>query len=120
MEKVTAETLNSAVEFDSPFRVNDDGTISDAYGEHYAPDVYLSESTDIEIESDDWEALTGYTGQYGYNGAVMHPSEYLGGGLARDVLDTPGVYVVVEVRDLDNDYPEGDPIGWAILKHQTA
>lgn len=68
----------------------------------YAPEVYHSETNDIEIQGDGWQALTGYTGQYGYDGAVMHPSEYIGGTLADDILATAGTYVVVAVEC----YPE--------------
>lgn len=114
--KVTTDTLDKLVEFDSPFRIDENGNLSEAYGEFYAPDVYNDSSADILIESNDWEALTGYTGQYGYNGAVMHPSEFIGGGLARDILENPGVYVLVEVRDESGEYPE-TAIGWAILRH---
>jgi len=83
--------------------MSDDGTLSDAHGV-YAPEVYHSETDDIEIDGvagrrgETWEALYGYTGQYSYNGAVMHSSEFLGGGLADDILSTPGTYVVVVVN----------------------
>ena len=50
----------------------------------------------------------------------MHPSEYLAGSLARDIIDNPGIYVLVEVQDEDGGYPEGDPIGWAILKQKDS
>lgn len=46
-----------------------------------------------------WELLTGFTGQYSYNGPAMHPSEYIGGGLARHILDTPGLYTVLYGQD---------------------
>ena len=42
-----------------------------------------------------WELLTGFTGQYSYNGPGMHPSEYIGGGLARHISSTPGLYAVL-------------------------
>jgi hypothetical protein len=65
-----------------------------------------------------WEPLSGYTGQYGYNGAVMHASEYLGGRLAADILDDPGVYVVVTVEVMPtDDEPEPFPAGWAVFHY---
>lgn len=42
-----------------------------------------------------WELLTGFTCQYGYSGPGMHSSEYVGGGLAQHILDTPGLYTVL-------------------------
>lgn len=96
-------TLQKIAEFDHPFRVTADGTLEDS-GLNYvwAPEVYHDPENDIEIHGDGWEALTGYTGQHGYDGAVMHASEYLGGRLADDILATPGIYVavVVEVHEV--------------------
>lgn len=85
----------------------------------YAPDVFNDESGDVEVQSDDWEALTGMTGQHGYNGAVMHPSEFIGAGIARTLAeyaeDGPASFVVTEVRDPE---PERDDlIGWCILRY---
>lgn len=96
-----AETLR-AVEFDHPFTVTAAGELADAPTGIYAPDYYNDTDAE-ELARVGWEALTGYTGQYGYNGPHMHSSEYLGGGLARDVLSTPAVYVVVAVNVLPED-----------------
>jgi len=69
---------------------------------------------------DEWSFVDGFSGQYGYRGPIMHVSEYLGGGMADHVLETPGIYVVVVVEVLDdpdwdytNENPE--PAGWALL-----
>ena len=110
--------LNAVVEFDSPFSVAQAGgqvVVDDHLPDVHEPDVTWSEDEDV-IVSDDWEPLTGYTGQYGYAGAIMHPSETLSGGLVRDILATPGTYCVVEVRDEDGSLPDGDPIGWAVCR----
>jgi hypothetical protein len=64
--------------------------VTDAGTDVYAPTLY-----DDELDSDRWELLDGYSGQYGYSGPVMHPSEFIGGGMARDILATPGTYVAV-------------------------
>ncbi len=99
------EDLQRIAEFDHPFTVTAAGALADAPAGIYAPNVWHDETTDIDMEGaeDKWEALTDYTGQHGYSGAVMHASEYLGGGIARDILDTPGVYVVVVVNVLPED-----------------
>lgn len=109
---VTPDTLNSLVEFDCPFKVLGNGTIESA-NDYYAPEVY-----DDSVESP-WSLLSGYTGQYGYNGPTMHPSEYLGGRMAVDILGRPGIYVIVEMRDEDGSYPDGDPIGWAVAYREN-
>jgi hypothetical protein len=136
----TAEDLQRIAEFDHPFTVHADGSLSDdGVDGVYAPDVFHDDAADITIDgaagtrANGWEALTGYTGQWSYNGAVMHASEYLGGGLARDILAEPGVYVVVVVNvhpgdddpdgefdpdDGDGELPE--PAGWAILRRVEA
>ena len=95
----THAELSAIADFDHPFTVSDNGTLSDAH-DVYAPEVHHSDVHDISIDSAgyaEWEALTGYTGQYSYNGAVMHASEFLGGRLADDILATPGTYVVTVV-----------------------
>ena len=61
----------------------------------------------------------GWTGQHGYNGAVMHASEQFAGPLANYVISRAGVYVltVVEVLADDEDANE-EPAGWAILRFE--
>lgn len=111
--QATPDNLNSLVEFDSAFIVTPEG-IESAHGV-YVPAVQNADVGDIYIESTKWEALTGYTGQHGYNGAVLHSSEYLGGGLARDILeDVGGIYAITTVEDLED--PE-NPVGWCVLKY---
>lgn len=117
---VSPSTLNSRVEFDSAFTVRegDDSHIYDAPGV-YAPTVY-----DEVIDSSDWAFFSyGYTGAYaGATSPVMHDSEFLGGNLARDILETPGVYVMVVCYwTPDDDFTEDDDTediaeGWAVLR----
>lgn len=115
----STQSLNRVIELDSPFRVEEDRTVVDYLPNIHAPAVMNDPDGDVEVDDDRWMPLTGHTGQYGYSGAVMHPSEILAGGLAADILGSPGVYVVTEVRDEHNDYPDGDPIGWAVLRLMT-
>lgn len=106
--KLTNENIN----FDSPFVVLPNGEFATV--NIYSPSVYNSDTEDIYIESTEWEALTGYTGQHGYNGAVLHSSEYLGGGLLKDILeDVGGVYCLTVVYDLDDD----GMAGWSVLRY---
>lgn len=87
-----------------------DGTVSDVSGVH-APEWDTEDGAD-PADPAGWELLRGYTGQWGYSGPVMHASEYVGGALARDILDTPGTYAVVYVSDLDD--LDAGPYGWAV------
>lgn len=115
----TAADQLRGVDFDHPFTVTAAGEITDAPAGVYAPECYHDESTDITLcgAENTWEALTGYTGQWSYSGAVMHSSEYLGGRIAADILETPGVYVVVVVSVLpEDDDPDPEPAGWAVLR----
>lgn len=102
------------VDFDHPFRIMPDGTITDDdLDEVHAPELF-----DATIYSDDWEFWsTGRSGQHGYRGPIMHNSEVIGGGMERDLLSEPGVYVAVVAMwtpeaGVEETYAEG----WAILK----
>lgn len=106
-----AEEIN-ALEFDTVFTVRDGEVI--VLPNEYAPSVYHDETSDVLIDGDEWDCLTGLTGQYGYHGAVMHPSEFIGNGVA-DVIeeyavDDGAMFAIVVVYDMDDD----EPIGWAI------
>lgn len=121
-----ANSLNSMVEFDSPFEVHEDGTVTTYLPSVYGPEV--SEDLDDDgqsvgkptISGAGWDFVDGYSGQSGYSGPVMHNSEYLGGGMARDVLAEPGIYCVttVEANDPNWDYSveNPEPTGWALLR----
>lgn len=120
----THQELQQIMEFDHPINVRSDGTVTDAPGV-YAPEVYHVEGEqhpkDVEVLSDEWETFSvGYTGQYSYNGAVMHASEYIGGRLADDILATPGTYVVTSVEVYPEDQEDGsdEPAGWTILRRK--
>lgn len=107
-------TLNDLMEFDHPVYVNADGTVIDPHCPLYAPELFGVNDSELQAQarSARWAGLlTGYTCQYGYSGPVMHPSEYVGGGLERDILANPGWYVVTAVADDDDDLK---PYGWAI------
>lgn len=112
-----------ATEFGGTFRVGPHGSF--AHGSsHYAPEVFHSDTDDVEIMGEGWEPLTGLTGQHGYRGAVMHASEYIGQGIGAHLLELAQdsgevetfALVTVEVLPEDDD-PEPEPAGWAILRY---
>jgi hypothetical protein len=126
--------LNELMEFDSVIRVTENG---DAYQvlDVYGPEVYPAYNEDgSDYVSDGWELLRGYTGQYGCAGSAhMHNSEYIGGGMERDILETPGYYCAgvlewpcdaeygcdgpdaVTGQQCDMDHSEG----WAVAYRET-
>lgn len=108
---VSPTELNSVVEFDSPFTVLSDSKVTRA--DDFAPTVWGEEHADPTIIDRGWEFVSGgYTAQFGYNGPEMHPSESLGGELARAILAHPGTYALVPVAyDCTDDcveYSDGD------------
>ena len=125
------DNLNDAIEFDSPFRITETGEMESVYV--YTPYVEHDETDEYTIDGiprksqSVWEAFsTGYSGQYGYRGPVMHASESIGGALAADILSTPGVYLVTAVEtDCEGAeafcaYDNGcdcEPAGWIVLSH---
>lgn len=96
-------TLSEIMDFDHVIMVTAHGTVTDdTPNAPHAPE--LSDDAD-GIESTgyaSWELMTGYTGQYGYHGPMMHSSEYIGGRMARDILSTPGYYVSVYTPDMES------------------
>lgn len=126
---VTAEELNTSVEFNSPFIVNEDGTVM--MSDNSAPDEVIGGyETDEgayvhELYVDgNWVPWShGYTGQDRYSGPILHNSEQLSGRMAEDLLSEPGEYCICEVSWENNYEPEDinydDPLeveGWVVLK----
>ena len=90
---------------------------------HSGPLVSNSDSElQEQARSSGWDGLlTGFTGQYSYNGPVMHDSEYVGGGLARYILENPGWYCATAVTApaLD-DETTTYVCGWAIAYKEAS
>lgn len=107
--------LNTIMEMDHPVWVDHDGRVRDVAFPVYAPECFDDGEGGIDTCGDtDWTALTGYSGQDRYSGPIMHPSEYIGGALAEDILAEPGVYVAVVVDDPDTGE---EPSGWAVMRY---
>src|SRR5690606_21753532 len=109
-------TLDDVMGLDAPpVRVAHDGlclTVTTLPDVH-APESLPDDDAELirEARASGWEPLSGFTGQYGYRGPVLHPSERIGGGLARHILETPGDYAVATVDDPET----GAPSGWVVL-----
>lgn len=123
-------TLNDLMEFDHVIVVHEDGSITDAPRDIYAPESMFDEDIHPDpvafpafVNPDGWEFLSGYSGQDRYAGPIMHRSEYIGGGLETAIRETPGTYVAVVVNsypDDDDENGEIDADGWAVLRRTGA
>ncbi len=108
--------LDQLMRVDHVIRVHKDGTVSEPMSV-WAPEVYDNapegEPEDIMASSPAggprWSLLSGWSAEYMNRGPVMGDSEYVGGALARHILENPGLYTIVTVTD-----PNGDDIGWAV------
>ncbi len=112
MATITPENLNAIMDFGHVIRVAADGTVSEPADVHVPEILYMTDDDVTGQLPDGWDLLTGYTGQSGYRGPVMHASEFIGGGLARDILATPGDYVAIVVDATDDEHPAN--VGWAV------
>lgn len=135
-EKVTVENLSSVMDFDHVIQVHEDGTVSDD-NDLMAPSLTMEVDADgqsVHANDEDiigqakasgWGLVTGFSGQYRYHGPVMHSSEFVGGNMARAILETPGYYVklVVECEGPESDPDENEntlePAGWAVAYREA-
>lgn len=109
------ESINSAIEFDQVFRVTENGLVIDE------PNVYAPSSYDGSLDASGWSYWsTGYSGQDRYTGPIMHASEQLAGGIARDLLAQPGVYALVVDYSLDEEDGDDNATGWAVVRKDDA
>ena len=127
----TIDSLNTLTDFNQPFRVKPFEPI-DNTAELFFPDISIPEYIELyrENEDEDWQidenAIRGWktfsdgaSSQYGYDGPILHDSEFLGGGLAKKIINTPGTYVLVEALYEDPEAEDGyDRSGWTILKKE--
>ena len=108
------------LDFGTVFRIEDGSVVTMNY--ITAPEVMNDPDADVSIDDPRWTCLTGMTGQYGYHGAVMHTSEYIGAEIAKTLAESDGdtIFAVVTVDGYPGDGTKGDEgeepetIGWAI------
>ena len=94
--KATLKKLRDMMEFGDVVRVTDDedNPVTDV---HYSERIYPPEIIDGKLTDSNWTLLAGYSGQMGTKRSDpgMHPSEYIGGRLAENILREPGLYVAL-------------------------
>lgn len=108
-------------EWDTPFSLGgSDPIVVIDHPDVLAPEVYHDEKLDVYVEcADEWVTVTGgMSGQYGYRGAVMHASEFIGAAIAErlDQAYERGTVFVVCVVESSVDELDAEPAGWCILR----
>jgi hypothetical protein len=109
--------LNDLKEVDHVIVVDFDGSVTDAPDGIYAPTL-AEEHVWGDPHGPRWQLMGGYTGQYGYRGPIMHPSEFIGGRLARDIMAQPGYYAAVTSHSCTDGCESeclSEPDGWAVV-----
>lgn len=131
MSDLGTQTLKAFMEIDHVICVEEGGRIHDDVTGVYAPEVTVETDSDGQIldehdaqmianvRSQGWELLNGWSGQYGYAGPIMHPSEFVGGDLEKHIRETPGVYVVTTVACEPNGWSDDEQAGWAIAYREN-
>lgn len=95
----TSENLDTFMEFDWTYHVDDDGHMTEALDVH-GPDVFVQEEGGKPIVTLGWELLSGWSFQWMYSGPVMHDSEGIHPPMGEHILENPGYYVVTSVTYL--------------------
>lgn len=120
--------LNDTMDFEHVVEVHPDGSVTDGPLGVYAPEVSVDLDADgqmISLNPNDihvdrgWTLLNGYSGAYGYRGPIMDDAEFIGGGMEREILSNPGVYVAVLVNGIRPDGSsnlDDDLVGWAVAR----
>jgi hypothetical protein len=106
-------TLNDLMDFDLVVQVDASGGVLPM------PHVNAPELIDDEVLSDEWTLLDGFSGQQGYDGPMMHQSEYVGGGLETYILSHPGQYVTLVNAYSDPENAVYADTEWAIAFRPT-
>jgi hypothetical protein len=118
------QSLNNLMSFGHVVQIHEDGSVTEPEGIYGAEVVYGFEGTEqLEGIPDGWDTVDGFSGQDRYSGPVMHNSEYIGGGLERYILDTPGYYCTAVVYWPDDETSTDQETyseGWVILYKETA
>jgi hypothetical protein len=105
-----------AMDFDSVYRIEAGHAVRD--DKLFAPSVYADTDGDY-IEGDGWEFVTNNcSGQFNYNGPIMHASEQIGAGIAERLSRLSEhyfAYATVVVEWIEEDDDSDEPAGWAII-----
>lgn len=110
------------IAFDTPFTF--DGENVHESPELHSPSVYIHELDENDsmsepyIDGTGWEFVTGHSGQHGYTGAVMHPSENISSGMMKALHEKHGDNATYVVTEVINEDDMDDLVGWTVLVKQ--
>lgn len=126
--------LNAKMEIDHVVYVRQDGTVVDA-SNMYAPEIncgYSGPFKEAQVLDEHeremiagakdrgWTLQTGWTGQYMYNGPIMHTSERIGRRLTEHIRETPGLWVACSVElYLEDENAESESAGWVLAYREA-
>lgn len=106
--------LNAKMPADHVIWVDVNGEVHEAPGIHGPESIEIGTADDDarsvlkehedeyerQVEAQGWTLLRGWSGAYLAGGTfMMHPSEFIGGGLEKHILENPGYYVAFSVED---------------------
>lgn len=119
--------LNKIMEMDHVILINSDGTVT-PHTDKYGPEVTVEVDADgqyigtrddhgrltwnVDVSGDHWELMSGWALDGGGRDVIMHPSQYIGGDLAREIMATPGYWVAVMVQPDNGEEAEGWAVAW--------
>jgi hypothetical protein len=114
--------LSWFMEFDHVIYSWGDGRHAQAVKGLWAPVAHQfqdehGEWTEPELEGPNdngWALMSGYSGQHQYRGPWMHESEYIGGRLAEDILNTCGFFVAIYPSTSSEVDEDTEPDTWAV------
>lgn len=121
MASIVAAQVQAA-DFDHAFTLTRTGDIDWALTEPegvWAPSAMVDgQDGGVEFDGSGWETITdGMSGQYSYNGPIMHPSEYIGRRIGEELLrlaeDGPVTFVAVVVESRGDDE---EAAGWTVVR----
>lgn len=109
-----------AQEFDSVWTIRGDSVLP-CRGPVWAPEVYIDADGGDHLDGPGWSFVSGgMTGQYGYNGPVLHPSEFVGPGVAARLAELSVDYLAFALVVVSDPDDEDQDAGWAIVGYDGA
>lgn len=129
----STRTLDDLMEINHVVRVDETGMVWDDVEGVYAPEVIATTDDDgnftptterelaARLKEAGWTAANGWSAQHMTRGddIVMHSSEFIGGGIGRYMLDTPGYWVCC-MATCDNGEEDDNVAGWVLLHKEIA
>ena len=82
----------------------------------HAPEAHASDPHHLD-GMEGWTALEGASGQHGYDGPLMHDSEFVGAVLAGRILELGDGYVTCALVSVIDDETDEIELSWIVATH---